>query len=307
MHRIVLVGQEHRHQETARVMGRSADKSVGDLRQASEENRAKLASTVNELRGRMGETASELKTMVSPAHIKQEIRNYVPQERESLIQAVRRKVRDNPLQAAAVGAAIAYPALGLLRSIPMPLWLIGAGLFLTSERGQQTTAPVKSNLDRTVQNGTEVLSEAAGALQSRLSDRVEQARANLSEVGKSAATAAESLTNQARAAFHDARDALEKSSTDVTVKLADVGHQLGDVGNERTESLKNSTSQAVARSQNALETLVHDYPLIIAGLSTLVETCDPLQVAYRRLTSSAQIFRKQARRQRKFQSEIESD
>ena len=49
-----------------------------------------LASTVTELRERVGDTASQIKTITSPTHIKQEIRDYVRQEREGLVDAVQR-------------------------------------------------------------------------------------------------------------------------------------------------------------------------------------------------------------------------
>src|SRR4051812_47983410 len=113
-------------------MKQFTDKSVDQLREESERTRAALAATVLEIRGRVGETAAEIKTMVSPSHIKREIGNYVRHERESIVESVQRNARDNPLQTAAIAAAAAYPALGLLRALPMPLWLIGAGLFLTS-------------------------------------------------------------------------------------------------------------------------------------------------------------------------------
>ena len=89
------------------------------LRRESELTRAELAGTVTELRGRVGDTASEIQTMASPSHIKAEIKSFIREERQSLTQSLERKIRDNPLQAAAVGAALAYPAL-LLRAIPAP-------------------------------------------------------------------------------------------------------------------------------------------------------------------------------------------
>ena len=114
------------------------DCTVEELRQRSEANRAQLASTVEELREKVSDTASEVKTLVSPSHIKEEIKTYIREESDSLV----RKARENPLQAAAVGAAIAYPAWSLLRAIPAPLLLIGAGLWLTGSHGRKTIKQV---------------------------------------------------------------------------------------------------------------------------------------------------------------------
>jgi hypothetical protein len=116
--------------------------SVEELREDSERTREALASTIEELREKVGDTAAELKTLVSPTHIKQELKDYVRDERDSLYKSVQRKAQENPLQLAAVGAAIAYPAWGLLRAIPTPLLLISAGLFLTSKKGQKSARDV---------------------------------------------------------------------------------------------------------------------------------------------------------------------
>src|SRR4051794_16538337 len=99
-------------------MTASEQKSVDELRRESDRTREALASTVTELRDRVGDTATELKTIVSPTHIKQEIRNYVRRERESFVDSVQRKAKESPLRTAAIAAAAAYPALGLLRALP---------------------------------------------------------------------------------------------------------------------------------------------------------------------------------------------
>src|SRR4029078_449340 len=142
-------------------MPSTREPSLEELRQESERNREALASTVGELRDRVGDTATELKTMVSPAHIKQEIKDYVREERESFVKSVRRKAKENPLQMAAIGAAVAYPACALLRATPPPFLLFGADMFLTSKRGQQTSKDIKAKVDDVVQQGTERVSDMA--------------------------------------------------------------------------------------------------------------------------------------------------
>ena len=145
-------------------MPSTRESSLEELREESERNREALTATVGELREKVGDTASELKTLVSPAHIKQEIKDYVREERESLVKSVQRKAKENPLQLAAIGAAVAYPAWGLLRAIPTPLLLIGAGLFLTSKRGQQSAKDIKAKVDDVVQQGTERVTDLAGSI-----------------------------------------------------------------------------------------------------------------------------------------------
>ena len=153
-------------------MPSTREPSVEELREESERSRDALASTVGELRDTVGDTAAEMKTLISPAHIKQEIKNYVREERESVVQSIQRRAQDNPLQMAAIGAAVAYPVWSLLRAIPTPLLLIGAGLFLTSKRGQQSAKDIKAKVDDVVQQGTEkVPIWPERALRSRRPDR----------------------------------------------------------------------------------------------------------------------------------------
>ena len=151
--------------------------SVDELRRESERTRAQLTDTVEHLRDKVGETASEIQTMVSPAHIKQEIRTYVREEREHLTETVQRKIRENPLQAAAIGAAIAYPAWGLLRSIPMPLMLIGAGLFLTSSKGKQTVEAAKEKAADAYRQGSDLAGEMLASAQDQVARGREDALA----------------------------------------------------------------------------------------------------------------------------------
>jgi ElaB/YqjD/DUF883 family membrane-anchored ribosome-binding protein len=180
--------------------------SVEELREESERSRDALASTVGELRDTVGDTAAEIKTLISPAHIKKEIRNYVREERESVVQSIQRRAQENPLQMAAVGAAVAYPVWSLLRAIPTPLLLIGAGLFLTSKRGHQSTKEIKAKVDDMVHQGTEKVSDLADAVRSDVEDRLAGARYGAEELRDTVTSAAGAVTNKVRSVFHDAAD-----------------------------------------------------------------------------------------------------
>src|ERR1044071_6190067 len=111
--------------------------SLGVLRAEAEANRARLTGTVEQLRTQVEDTATDIKERLSPDAIKTEVTQYVRDSRDQLWNSLERKARDNPLQAVAVGAALAYPALKLMRAMPAPLLLVGAGLLLsrTSDNG----------------------------------------------------------------------------------------------------------------------------------------------------------------------------
>jgi ElaB/YqjD/DUF883 family membrane-anchored ribosome-binding protein len=251
-------------------MTASSEKSVDQLRDESERTREALASTVTELRDRVGDTAAQIKTIVSPTHIKQEIRDYVRQERESLVDAVQRKAKENPLQVAAVAAAVAYPALTLLRALPAPLWLIGAGLFLTSKRGQQVTGDAKARIDDVVQQGVEKVTDFAGSVRSDVEDRVAGARYGVEEVRDSVASTVTGYTDKARASFHDARDAVTGAARDGTSKATAAVDRLNSTISETTDSMKKRADEMARTSRYAVTDFVNDNALLVAGIGAVV-------------------------------------
>ena len=223
----------------------------------------------------------ELKTLISPTHIKKEIRNYVREEREGLMQSIQRRAQDNPLQMAAVGAAVAYPVWSLLRAIPTPLLLIGAGLFLTSKRGQQSAKEIKAKVDDVVQQGTEKVSDFAGIVRSDLEDRFAGARYGAEELRDTVTSAASAVADRAQTVFGDAADTAKDAAN--TAKGA-VGSAIGDVAGqvasaaegvsaaagEIAESAKDQAAAMGTRSRDALTNFVNDNPLLVAGIGAAV-------------------------------------
>jgi ElaB/YqjD/DUF883 family membrane-anchored ribosome-binding protein len=251
-------------------MSSPTEKSVDQLREESERTREALASTVTELRDRVGDTATELKTIVSPAHIKREIRNYVRREGESVIETMQRKAKENPLHVAAIAAAVAYPALGLLRALPTPLWLIGAGLFLTSKRGQGFAQEVKSRVDEVVQEGSERAADYVGAVRSDLEDRVAGARYGMEEARDSVTSTVGGLADKARSVFHDARDAAAGAVQQGTSQASGAAEQVADRFSQAAEGAKNRASEMARTSRYAANDFINDNPFLVAGLGAAV-------------------------------------
>lgn len=244
--------------------------TVEELREESERSREALASTVGELREKVGDTATELKTLISPAHIKQEIRNYVREERENIVQSIQRQAKDNPLQMAAVGAAVAYPVLSLLRAIPTPLLLIGAGLFLTSKRGQQSAKDIKAKVDDVVSQGTEKVSDLAGAVRSDLEDRLAGARYGAEELGSTVVSAAAAVTDRAQAAFRDAADTATSAFGGAAGKAVSAVEGAGAAVGETAGAARDQAAAVGARSFNSVTSFVNDNALLVAGIGAAV-------------------------------------
>jgi hypothetical protein len=251
-------------------MPSTKEPSLEELREESERNREALASTVGELRDKVGDTATELKTLVSPAHIKREIKDYVREERESFVRSVQRKAKENPLQLAAIGAAVAYPAWGLLRAIPTPLLLIGAGLFLTSKRGQQSAKDIKAKVDDVVQQGTERVSGMAESVQSDIEDRIAGARYGAEGVRDQVTSAAGAVVDKARAAFRDASDAVNTAAGDVAGKTAATAESLTASAKQGATAVKNRAAAMGTTTGSSVASFVNDNALLVAGIGAAV-------------------------------------
>lgn len=236
--------------------------SVQELQRESERSRAALAATVEKLRDKVGDTTSEIKTRLSPGYIKQEIKDYVREERVTLTQSLQKHAKENPLQAVALGAAIAYPALGLLRAVPMPLMLIGAGLFFTSQRGRQAASEAKVKLDDVVQQGSETLSNLTTTAKSNLEARTAGLRSDIGNARDTVASTADMVSGKARAAIHDASDFISAAAASATGSA--------EAGIAQASSVKESAVQGVSDTKNATADFLKDNALLVAGIGAAV-------------------------------------
>jgi len=262
-------------------MNTHAEPSVDDLRRESERTRATLTSTVDELRGKVEDTASEWKHAVSPSHIKAEVKDYVRESGEHLSQSLRRKVRENPLQAAAIGAGLAYPLWGLLRSVPAPLLLIGAGFWLSQ---QKRALPGESTVDQVKQKAADFAADAkaraAGAVDraaSAVADKSQQMESAMSDAKAAVSKSVSSVADQVTMAAHDARD----KAAGITQRVADtVQTTANSLSAKASDSMaaakdqmavaKDKVIEASATSRDAFMEFVDRNPLVVAGAGLAV-------------------------------------
>ena len=194
------------------------DSSVRELQRNAERSRIQLAETVVQLRSKVSDTVTEMKERVSPTAIKAEINDYVRARGEMLAD----KARQNPLQAAAIGLGLAYPLLGIARSIPAPVWMIGTGLFLMgSTQGQRATRQVAG---------------AAGALAESIGDKADAALA-----------ATHAAKDAASEKMHSARVGVDSTLAGVREKSAEASHVA-------TEAARQATETVIGYRDHALDT-----------------------------------------------------
>ena len=100
-------------------MAQTDTRSLQQLKRETEQTRAGLTDTVEQLKTTVAETASDIRHRISPEVIKAEVSDYIKTRGEQLMSDVSAAARRNPMQAVAVGASIAYPLLRMGRAIPV--------------------------------------------------------------------------------------------------------------------------------------------------------------------------------------------
>ena len=201
--------------------------SVATLRAEAEVTRARLTRTVDDLRTQVADTATDIKERLSPDAIKTEVTQYVRDSGDQLWHTLERKARDNPLQAVAVGAALAYPALKLMRAMPAPLLLVGAGLLLshTSGNGSGTADALQSRVRGALDTASETFDSATDDARRKVHDAQDYARRGVESVIDRATATASSLKDRVTGAADDASSAVRDAADTVKSQAEDLAQQ----------------------------------------------------------------------------------
>jgi ElaB/YqjD/DUF883 family membrane-anchored ribosome-binding protein len=257
--------------------GNGQDESLSRLEREAERNRAQLVNTVGALHDR-----------VSPQALKRDVQEYVQDKRQELLNNLQRNVRENPLQAVAVAAGVAYPLWRLAASIPVPILLIGAGLALT--RSKQSAGGSRM-WDNAVERGQEAMGEATDTLRRTYHD----ARDAVADKAQQSMQQATEATQGLRDQVATGADKLAKSASSTVTSAAEAARDLGanaaGVANAATEKLKSAyetgsetlrsayegsveaaadageqITQATRRAQESLTQSIEQHPLLVAGI-----------------------------------------
>lgn len=270
--------------------------SVEELRRQSERTRANLVNTADELRAKVTETAEDLKHRASPAHIKAEIKDYVRDSGEQLYYSLERKARANPLQAVAIGAGLAYPVWSIIRKIPAPIMLIGAGLLL-AKNGRGSVRQQLNEPGVVGANATQGAAERGSTVQAK--------------AGQAAGRMAETAADAKAAAFASAKSVADKASdlaTDAKSAVADVVSAVQNRAAAAAESASETASKARERaveisgkSRDAVMAMAESNPLLVAGVGLgigafIAASLPPSDAENRWFGETSEELKKQARK-----------
>ena len=202
-------------------MDRVDERSLTDLKRESERRRAELAETVDQLRSKVSDTVTDFRERASPDAMKAEIGGYL----RTRVDALMEKARENPLQAAAISVGVGYPLLKIARSIPAPILMVGAGLYLLgSSSGQKLSETVSKKVAAAAEGVSDSFGAGLDVANRKVHDVQDMATSSLAAAGDTIASGVGSVTQQAAAfgsSFSQVKDSAKDSAADLASSASD--------------------------------------------------------------------------------------
>jgi hypothetical protein len=245
------------------VMAQGDTRSLQEIRRETERTRAGLTDTVDDLRSTISETATEIRDRLRPDAIKAEVSAYIRSRGEELLHNITESARRNPMQAVAVGASVAYPLMRVARAIPLPILMIGAGLFFAgSKTGRDLTqkasdmaGDVTDEARRRVHDLGDQVSQAASDAKEYTADAVNRARdalgggaEQLRTTGvETAAAAQEEVAWKARSL----RDSASTMGASISGQAQELREKAYDIGQSATGTVQEMASDATEAVRDA--------------------------------------------------------
>src|SRR5882757_1473965 len=289
-------------------MPQTDTRSLQQIKRETEQTRAGLTDTVEQLRFSVAETASDIRQRISPDAIKAEVSGYIKSRGEQLMDDITAAARRNPMQALAIGTSVAYPLLRMARGIPLPVLMIGAGLFFagskTGQAASQKAMDMASDLSDEVQRRThdvrDQVGEQAAAAKAYASENLDRLRDTVSSGTERVSQAADQVNeaaDQAGATLASRADSLKDKAASLGASVADqasdlkdrtfrtagsVASNLQDLASDATSSARRAAGNAADAGLNAAKT-ARDTASDLSGRAgkSFIETIEqnPLLVA----------------------------
>jgi hypothetical protein len=281
-------------------------RSLQQIKRETEQTRAGLTDTVEQLKTSVAETAGDIRRRISPDNIKAEVSGYIKSRGEQLLNDVTSAARRNPMQAVAVGASVAYPLLRLARAIPLPVLMVGAGLFFAgsktgqaaSQKASDVAADLSNDVVRRARELGDQVQDTASAVRTYASeqfDRVsspiaggtDQVRGvadpagvavgpNSPRIKDSAAAAGATFSERANSLKDDglrlagsAAATVQDIASDATASARSTAGAIADTGMDAARTLRNKASDASDQARKTIFQTIEQNPLLVAGVGLL--------------------------------------
>jgi hypothetical protein len=289
-------------------MAGSDTRSLHQIKRETEATRAGLTNTVEQLRSTVTDTATEIRDRLRPDAIKAEVSGYFKSRGERFLSDVTESARRNPMQAVAVGASLAYPLLRMARAIPMPILMIGAGLFFAGSKTGRDLTRKASDLagdladetrrrthdlgDQVSRTASEAKDYAAEAL-NRAGDAVADGTERFRGTGAAVRSTREdvgvpSLRDSANASGASVSDRLgdikdgaaglanraagkvQEAASGAAATLRQAAADTSQAGQEFLTTARARVSEAGERTSQTMRETVEQNPLLVAGVGLLI-------------------------------------
>jgi ElaB/YqjD/DUF883 family membrane-anchored ribosome-binding protein len=259
-------------------MTQSDARSLQAIKRETEQTRANLTETVEQLRSTVSETANDLRERIRPDAIKAEVSQYVRSRGEQFLDDLTTAARENPMQAVAVGASVAYPLLRVARAIPVPILMIGAGLFFAgSKTGQSLSHRLTDAAADRASAGREFASEHIDRLNQAVSDGTDR----LSNAAEKLQDKADRLGASVADRAAEIRDQGTQAVSSAVANVQDVASSAAEAGRRTMDATKDASLQAARRVRETASDLqervgsslyqtIEQNPLLVAGAGLLV-------------------------------------
>jgi hypothetical protein len=233
-------------------------RSLQQIKRETEQTRAGLTDTVEQLRVSVAETASDIRHRISPDTIKAEVSNYIRSRGEQLMDDVTTAARRNPMQAVAIGASVAYPLLRIARTIPLPVLMVGAGLFFAgsktgqaaSQKAMDAVSDFSDDMRGRAHDIRDQMGESAAAAKTFASGNLDRLRGVVSGgAGQVSQTA-----DQINAAAQRAAATLASTPDNLKDKATTLGASAADQVND----LKDKTVRAAGSAASFVQDIAAD-------------------------------------------------
>jgi hypothetical protein len=286
------------------AMHQTDARPLQQIKRETEQTRAGLTATVEQLKTSVAETASDIRYRISPDAIKAEVSGYIKSRGEQLLNDVASAARRNPMQAIAVGAGIAYPLLRLVRAIPAPVLMVGAGLFLASKTGQAASekasdvaADLSDELAHRAEEFRDQVEKSASAAKAYASDKLDRVSSavaggadqvrmaadaagaavasNTRKITDSAASVgatdrADSLKDDGVRISGSAAGTVQDNASGVTAAARNAAGAVAETGLDAARAIRKKASDSSDRAGSAILQTIEQNPLLVAGLGLLV-------------------------------------
>jgi hypothetical protein len=239
------------------TMAETDTRSLQQIKRETEQTRAGLTHTVEELKASVADTASDIRRRISPDAIKAEVSGYFRTRGEQLLNDVTAAARRNPMQAVAVGASVAYPLLRMARTIPLPVLMVGAGLFFAgSKQGQavlQKASDAAADLsDEVVRRAHDIgdqVGDSASAAKAYANDQLDRikgaasgAAEQVSGVADTAAAARGSNTRKIQEQAGSIASSVASGASDLRGRATELRDGAAGIGNEGARMANSAAS-----------------------------------------------------------------